>query len=433
LGIYSEDSLVEQPAIELFKELGWEAANCYKEHFGSTLSQPSPRGRGGINLGRETTAEVVLVSRLRPALERLNPDVPKEAIDDAIEELTRDRRAMSPAQANREIYKLIKNGVKVNVQSTTLTPTLSQGRGSQAASGFAPSPQPSSVAPSPQPSGFALSPQPSGFAPSPQPSPRGRGSQADEIERVRVIDWEKPENNDFFLASQFWIKGDMYKRRADLIGFVNGLPLVFIELKKLRIEHAYKHNLRDYKNTIPQLFWYNALIILSNGSKGRIGSITGNWDHFTEWNKISDEEEPGVVSLETMLRGTCEPRRLLDLVENFALFSERRGGLQKLVAMNHQYLGVNKAIAALERILLHGQASHPQAAHPLPGPLPKGEGEKDLGAPDGSGTTPSSVAPSPQPSPKGRGRKRPGRARWVRYYALKRCTLSPALSQRERE
>jgi len=281
---YSEDSLVEQPAIELFKELGWETANCYHERFG-------PKG----TLERETQAEVVLVSRLRPVLERLNPDAAREAIHEAIEQLTRDRHAMSPAQANREIYKLLKNGVKVTLRS-------------------------------------------------------GDDPDAATDERIRVIDWEKPENNDFFLASQFWITGDMYKRRTDLIGFVNGLPLVFIELKKLRIEHAFKHNLRDYKNTIPQLFWYNSFIILSNGSKGRIGSITGNWDHFTDWNRISDEEEPGIVSLETMIRGTCEPRRLLDLVENFALFSERKGGLQKLVAMNHQYLGVNAAIEAVRQI-----------------------------------------------------------------------------------
>jgi type I restriction enzyme R subunit len=390
---YSEDSLVEQPAIELFKELGWEAANCYKERFGSTLMrsapssfapspQPSPKGRGGtagISLGRETTSEVVLVSRLRPMLERLNPDAAKEAIDDAIEQLTRHRRAMTPAQANREIYKLIKNGVRVMRSAPSPQPSP-KGRGSQAESTT--------------PSGSV----PSGFAPSsPTLLPKGEGSKSDEVERIRVIDWDNPESNDFFLASQFWITGDMYKRRTDLIGFVNGLPLVFIELKKLRIEHAFKHNLRDYKNTIPQLFWYNSFIILSNGSKGRIGSITGNWDHFTDWNRISDEEEPGIVSLETMIRGTCEPRRLLDLVENFALFSERKGGLQKLVAMNHQYLGVNKAIAALQRI-----ASF--APSPL-APLPGGEGRKSLDAEGQIGTTPSSYAPSPQPSPKGRGSK----------------------------
>ncbi|HEX6190234.1 MAG TPA: type I restriction endonuclease subunit R, partial [Pyrinomonadaceae bacterium] len=263
-------------------------ANCYHETF----------GKHGF-LGRETAAEVVLSSRLRPALRKLNPDLPPEAIESAIEQLTRDRSAMSAVQANREIYMLLKNGVK-----TRLTNTVA--------------------------------------------SSKGRGQ--DEFARVKVIDWDTPANNDFFLASQFWITGEMYRRRADLIGFVNGLPLVFIELKKLRLEDAFENNLRDYKTSIPELFWYNSLIILSNGSKARIGSITGEWDHFAEWKKINDEGEEGVVSLETMIRGTCAPAKLVDLVENFSLFSETKQGVIKLIAKNHQYLGVGSALKAVEQI-----------------------------------------------------------------------------------
>lgn len=142
----------------------------------------------------------------------------------------------------------------------------------------------------------------------------------------------------------------MYKRRADLVGFVNGLPLVFIELKKLRTEDAFHHNLRDYKNTIPKLFWYNAFIILSHGTKSLIGSLTADLDHFAEWKKINDEGEEGMVSLDTMIRGTCDPARLLDVIENFILFSESEGGLVKLFAKNHQYLGVNRAIKAVDEI-----------------------------------------------------------------------------------
>ena len=290
-GSYSEDSLVEQPAIELFNELGWEVANCYNETFGSNGS-----------LSRETAAEVVLVSRLRPALEKLNPDLPAEAITIAIEALTRDRSAMSSTEANRQIYKLLKDGVRADL--TGIVSTVGTDR-----------------------------------------------AQGDEsVVRVKVIDWENPKNNDFFLASQFWITGDVYKRRADLIGFVNGLPLVFIELKKLRTEDAFHHNLRDYKNTVPKLFWYNALIILSHGSKSLVGSLTADLDHFVEWKKINDEGDEGVVSLDTMIRGTCEPARLLDLVENFTLFIESPQGLLKLIAKNHQYLGVNRAINALKAL-----------------------------------------------------------------------------------
>jgi len=100
---YSEDSLVEQPAIELFRELGWQTANCFYEKFGEKGT-----------LGRETTSEVVLIQRLSAALMRLNPHLSPEAIALAIEELKRDRSVMSPANANREVYRLLKNGVKVS-------------------------------------------------------------------------------------------------------------------------------------------------------------------------------------------------------------------------------------------------------------------------------------------------------------------------------
>jgi len=282
---YSEESLIEKPAIALLAELGWETVNAYGEF-----------DYGASTLGRETKAEVILTARLRPALLRLNPDAPPEAIGQAIEELIRDRSRMSMVAANREIYHLLKNGVRV-----------------------------------------------------PVPDPEGDG---EAVEVVRVVDWDNPANNDFLLCSQFWVTGEMYTRRADLVGFVNGLPLVLIELKAAhrRLETAYTGNLRDYKDTVPQLFWPNAMIILSNGSHSRVGSVTAGWEHFAEWKKVGSEDEEGRVSLETMLRGVCEPARLLDLVENFSLFQEVPGGLIKLTAKNHQYLGVNNALEALADI-----------------------------------------------------------------------------------
>jgi len=285
-GEYSEDTLVEQPSIALFADdLKWETANCFDETF-----QP-----GGGSQGRETTAEVVLVKRLRPALARLNRDLPSAAIEVAVGELTRDRSTMSPVNANKEIYQFQKEGVKVTYKNA-------------------------------------------------------EGATVNET--VRVIDWNTPANNDFFLASQFWITGDLYKRRADLIGFVNGLPLVFIELKASHrnLKQAFDGNLRDYKTAIPQLFWYNAVIILSNGSQSRIGTITAAWEHFSEWKRISDEEEEGVISLETMLRGTCDKERLLDIIENFTLFIAVKKGTAKVIGKNHQYLGVNNAVDALRGI-----------------------------------------------------------------------------------
>jgi type I restriction enzyme R subunit len=182
-----------------------------------------------------------------------------------------------------------------------------------------------------------------------------RASDEDEdeaTETVRLVDWERPEENDFFLASQLWVSGDPYTRRADLVGFVNGIPLVFVELKAShrRLETAYRRNLRDYRDTIPHLFWYNGLIILSNGSSTRVGSTTAQWEHFGEWKKVSSEGEEGVVSLETAIRGTCEKARLLDLIENFVVFTELPGGLVKVLAKNHQYLGVNNALDAVQQI-----------------------------------------------------------------------------------
>jgi type I restriction enzyme R subunit len=281
---FSELALVEHPAIDLFKSLGYETANCFYEQVGENST-----------LGRQTTHEVVLVHRLRAALQKMNKNLPEDAIESAIEELAKDRSTLHPVVANREVYHLLKNGVRV---------TLTSAEGDE------------------------------------------------KTETVRVIDWNNPQNNDFFLASQFWISGEMYKRRVDLLGFVNGLPLVLIELKAThkRLENAYRNNVRDYKSAIPQLFWYNAFIIVSNGSDSKIGSTSAEWEHFNEWKKISDEHERGVVSLETIIRGTCDKQRFLDILENFVVFTDVGGPLVKLIAKNHQYLGVNNAIEALQGI-----------------------------------------------------------------------------------
>ncbi len=282
---YTEDALVEQPAIALLAELGWKTFDAYSEF-----------DRGVSPLGRETKADVILKTCLREALLRLNPDVSVDSVHQAIEELSRDRSRMSAVAANREVYHLLKNGVRV-----------------------------------------------------PVPDPEGDG---ETVEVVRLIDWDNPANNDFLICSQLWISGEMHTRRADLIGFVNGMPLLFIELKAAhrRLETAFTGNLRDYKDTIPQLFWPNALIILSNGSQSRVGSITAGWEHFAEWKKVGSEDESGRVSLETILRGVCATKRFLDLVENFCLFQEAPGGMIKLTAKNHQYLGVNNALEAMSDI-----------------------------------------------------------------------------------
>jgi type I restriction enzyme R subunit len=198
---YTEDHLVEQRAIALFRDdLGWTHANCYGEWIAGTSS-----------LGREAKRDVVLAKRLQAALEKLNPSLSPEAVTGAIDELTRDRSSLSQVEANREIDKLLRNGVKVKTAD------------------------------------------------------RAHGGQQTDV--VRVIDWNTPDNNDFFLASQFWIAGDLYTRRLDLVGFVNGIPLILVELKKpgVPVAEAHSKNLSDYKDTIPQVFHFNGFLLVSNG------------------------------------------------------------------------------------------------------------------------------------------------------------------------
>jgi len=170
--------------------------------------------------------------------------------------------------------------------------------------------------------------------------------------RLTVIDWESPENNNFVLVSQLWVHSDLYRRRTDLVGFVNGIPLLFIELKASHrnLRHAYEDNLRDYRDSIPHLFEPNGLIVLSNGAETKVGTITSGWEFFSEWKKINSEGEEGVVSLETVIRGMCSKERLLDLVENFVAFQDKPGGFVKLLARNHQYLGVNNALARMAEL-----------------------------------------------------------------------------------
>jgi type I restriction enzyme R subunit len=284
------EEALENATLALFIELGWQTANAYHEAYGE-----APDTGPGPYLGRATRGEVILRPRLEAVLARLNPTLPAEALQQAIAEITRDRSAMTLVHANREIYALLKEGVQVAYRDA---------------------------------------------------------DGEERFERARVIDWAELGNNDFLLVQQFWVTGEVYTRRADLVGFVNGLPLLFGELKAhhRRVKDAYRRNLRDYKDTIPHLFWYNAFIILSNGSDSRIGTLTSEWEHFSPWKRINSEGEKGIISLETLVRGTCEPDRFLDIVESFLLYQEVRGGLIKIVAKNHQYLGVSNAIEAVRQI-----------------------------------------------------------------------------------
>ena len=281
--VASEDGIVEKPALALLQELGWSHINLLDEAPGPS----NPTGRTSFH-------QAYLPARLRTALERLNPGQPAEALTKAQEALTRDRSAMLPVSANREILALLIEGVLVQVRN-----------------------------------------EKGGF---------------DDLQ-VRVIDWRDVAANDFVVASQVWIDGVLHKRRPDTIGYVNGLPLLFAEWKAPTkpLAEAYDKNLRDYRDTIPHLFDANGFVILSNGIEAVMGASHAPYDVFAPWKRLV-EGGPEGLGLETLLRATCEPARFLDMIENFLLFDEARGGLRKVVGKYHQVLGVNRAIEAVRRV-----------------------------------------------------------------------------------
>jgi type I restriction enzyme R subunit len=287
---YTEDALVEQPAIQLFSELNWETVTCWDEVFGSITDESLPSSP--LFFGRETRNDVVLFARLKAALLKLNPQVNPLIIQEAIDEIARDRIAMTSIAANEAVYELLQNGYVYTTENDD-----------------------------------------------------------DEDCVVRYVDWNSATENDFLLCSQMSITGEIETRRPDLIGFINGLPFVFVELKASHknLLTAYKDNLSDYRNTIPQLFIFNQLIILSNGVQSKVGSISSQWEHFAEWKKIESESERRKVSLEVVIRGVCEQSRLLDIIENYVLFVKTKNTI-KIIPKYHQYLGVNQALDGLNNV-----------------------------------------------------------------------------------
>ncbi|NUO00207.1 MAG: type I restriction endonuclease subunit R [Saprospiraceae bacterium] len=284
---YSEDNFIEKTAIAIFKEMGWQTANVYR---GETF---------GVNgtLGRASEADVVLKERFLAAVRVLNPGLPEAAYLAAFEAISSDNASRTLPDLNYEKYGQLKEGIPVDYLTE-------------------------------------------------------KGERV-EGRRIRVFNFDEPEKNAFLAVQQMWIEGKSKRRkRPDIICFVNGVPLVFIELKahhrKLKV--AYEENLTDYKDTIPHLFHCNAVIILSNGFESKIGSLTSKFEHFHEWKRIRENEE-GVVSLDTILKGVCEKSRLLDLFENFILFDNSVGKMVKLIARNHQFIGVNKAVDHFENQL----------------------------------------------------------------------------------
>ncbi|MBN1629709.1 MAG: type I restriction endonuclease subunit R [Thermoleophilia bacterium] len=249
-------------------------------------------GPGGT-LGRETKGDVVLVDRLLPVLRRLNPTATEGALSLAVDELVRDRSSVDLVAANRAIHVLLRDGYRA------------------AGSGEV-------------------------------------GADSPE-ETVRYVDWDHPEVNEFLAAHGFGVTGESFTYCCDLVGFVNGVPMVVLEVKTVHrdLESAFNATVAEYEQGAPHLFWYNAFSIIANAAESRVGPIDAGWEHFGLWKRAATEEEAPWQSLETTIRGTCERSRFLDLAKNSLLFVNAAGGPVKLMAKNHQYLGVEAAIGAL--------------------------------------------------------------------------------------
>jgi len=287
--LITEDQIERALIHRLVDQSGWATLNC---HSADAADLNDGSGRGDKR-------DVILRGPLREAAQRMNPQLAASVIDEALDRLCDRRVAMTAVMANREVYDLLRNGIPAEFDDA-------QGRKQQ--------------------------------------------------ERIKVIDFRDAQQNRFLAVTQLWIKGERGYRRPDVLLYINGLPLVFIELKNsnVALKNAYDDNLTNYRHEIPQLFLCNAFCVLSNALDTRVGSMTAEWEHFFTWLRADDEKEKidraeiraSGTSLERLISGLFAPARLLDYIENFILFHKQT---QKIIAQNHQFIGVNNAIARFEK------------------------------------------------------------------------------------
>lgn len=284
----SEDD-IEQALLQKLQHMhGFDVLDCF-------TAKPDDLKDGS---NRSDKRDVVFADRLQTACMALNPSIPSTAIEQVVSTIMDRRGAMSAIAANRELDGLIRDGVPVEFDDTA-------------------------------------------------------GVKQHEI--VRLVDFDNADNNEYLAVSQLWIKSSVQApkagyRRPDVILYVNGLPLVFIELKNsnVKLRSAYEDNLYNYKHDIPQLFHCNAFCILSNAIETKVGSFTSGWERFFNWFRVESESETvnrkaiaaKGTSLEMVTAGLCKPVKLLDYAENFILFHKESS---KIIAQNHQFIGVNSA------------------------------------------------------------------------------------------
>lgn len=261
---------------------------------------PSPDKQEDLNdgTGRTNKKQCVLPQILKSSLQKINPTIDKNIIDDIVKDLSRNFGQSDLNFKNYELYQKIREYIKISVQK--------QGK--------------------------------------------------ESFDFVKLIDFENPKNNTFTAVSQMWIQGITNYRRPDILIFVNGLPLVFIELKNsmVKVEEAYNKNLKSYIHDIPNLFAFNQICVLSNGIQTKLGAFNASYDYFFEWLKVDSEKEvvdrtkfnENNLSVKYFINGLLKKDKLIDYIENFIFFQNK---VVKILAKNHQYLGVNNLINNLKK------------------------------------------------------------------------------------
>lgn len=290
----SEDD-IEQAILAKLKEEPFK--------YDTIICDSNPDKREDLNdgTGRANKKECVLPDIMLQSLKKINPDIADEHLKQIVKELRRDFTGMDIVATNYKLYNQIRNGIKITV--------LKNGK--------------------------------------------------EDFAFVKLVDFTTPQNNTFTAVSQMWVQGRVYFRRPDIMIFVNGMPFVFIELKNsiVKVEEAYNKNLKDYLRDIPNLFAFNQICVLSNGLETKLGAFNATYDYFFEWLKVSSEKEvldrETIANAETVsdssvkyfVDGLLDKNRLIDYIENFILFQNKS---VKIIAKNHQFLGVNNLIESVK-------------------------------------------------------------------------------------